>query len=94
MNPKQFELPSDMCVPVIFPGTDKGKCALKIILNFNLCKYCISIHYFVQHYLFITAVPGPSRVNTRRTSAARKKGESEGSVVSAKGPSKCFNCSL
>ena len=26
MNPKQFELPEEMRVPINFPGTDKGKC--------------------------------------------------------------------
>ena len=25
MNPRQFELPREMLVPIIFPGTDKGK---------------------------------------------------------------------
>lgn len=62
MNPKQFELPPEMRIAIIFPGTDK-------------------------------AVAGPSRVNTRRTSAARKKGESEGGT-SSKGPKQCFFCSV
>lgn len=62
MNPKQFELPPEMRVPVTFPGTDK--------------------------------VPGPSKVNSRRTSAARRKGESEGGVIVPRGVKQCFYCQI
>lgn len=32
MNPRQFELPRDMRVPCLFPGTDKGKIIIIVII--------------------------------------------------------------
>lgn len=43
MNPKQFELPREMRIPCVFPGTEKGNVIIA-------CTYYIYILFF--RYLY------------------------------------------